>query len=123
MTALAPHVRPKVARLVAMLATDSDGEALAAVRALHRVLDANGHDINDLAAVIEGHQNAQERPGRPEPRAEAMLKELLASAVLTQWERGYCSDLARLIYRGVRLSAAQLAKLSEIYGQRAGGAQ
>ena len=122
MNALAPHVRPKVARLVAMLATDHDAEALAAVRALHRVLDANGHDLNDLAAAIEGSQTAQDRPGRPEPHAEAMLKALLASAVLTPWERGYCSDLARLIYRGARLSPAQLGKLAEIYAQRIGGA-
>ena len=122
MTALAAHVRPKVARLVAMLATDHDAEALAAVRALQRVLDANGHDINDLAAVIEGQQAAQDRPGRQEPHAEAMLKALLASAVLTPWERGYCSDLARLIYRGARLSPTQLGKLAEIYAQRIGGA-
>lgn len=122
MTALAAHVRPKVARLVAMLATDHDAEALAAVRALQRVLDGAGLDLNDLAGVIEGSQTAQDRPGRQEVHAEAMLKALLASAVLTQWERGYCSDLARIIYRGVRLSAAQLDKLAQIYGQRAGGA-
>ena len=122
MNALAPHVRPKVARVIAMLATDHDGEALAAVRALHRVLDANGLDLNDLAAVIVGQQAAQDRPGRQEPHAEAMLKALLASAVLTPWERGYCSDLARLIYRGARLSPTQLGKLAEIYAQRIGGA-
>lgn len=123
MTALAAHVRPRVARLIAMLATDHDAEALAAVRALQRVLNSNGHDLNDLAAAIEGHQNAQDRSGRQEPRAEAMLKALLASAVLTAWERGYCSDLARLIYRGARLSPAQLDKLSQIFDQRIGGAQ
>jgi len=121
-TALAPHVRPKVARVIAMLATDHDGEALAAVRALHRVLDANGLDLNDLAAVIEGRQTAQDRPGRQEPHAEAMLKALLASAVLTPWERGYCSDLARLIYRGEALTPGQIAKLREIFDQRVGGA-
>lgn len=121
MSGLAPHVAPKVARLVGLLASDHDGEVIGAARALRRVLDGAGLDLCDLAAVIEGRQNAQDRPGRPEPHAEAMLKALLASAALTAWERGYCSDLARLIYRGARLSAAQLDKLAQIYSQRCGG--
>ena len=126
MNALAPHdaprVAPRVARLVAMLSTDHDGEALAAVRALARTLDGNGLDFNDLAALLAGSQDAHGARRRDVPQAEAMLKALLASDLLTPWERGYCSDLARIIYRGASLSAAQLDKLAEIYAQRIGGA-
>ncbi len=46
-------VRPVLAKLVRLLASDSDGEALGAVRALGRALRANGLDFHDLAREIE----------------------------------------------------------------------
>jgi hypothetical protein len=42
----------KVAKLVRMLASDRDGEVLAAVAALKRTLAAGGADLNDMAAAI-----------------------------------------------------------------------
>jgi hypothetical protein len=42
----------KVAKLVRLLASDRDGEVLAAVAALKRTLGAGGADINDLAAAL-----------------------------------------------------------------------
>lgn len=45
----------KVAKLVRMLASDRDGEVLAAVAALKRTLGAGGADINDMAdALVAG---------------------------------------------------------------------
>lgn len=127
MTGLAAHIAPKVARLVSLLASDHDGEALAAVRALQRVLDASGHDLHDIAALIEassGPTASRDRAQRNDaPPSADMVKQLLASDRLTAWERRYCNDLARIIYRGEVLTPGQHAKLAEIYAQRIGGAQ
>lgn len=51
MNALAP-IAEKLRRCVLLLSSDSDGEVLAAVRALNRLLKANGTDIHGLAASI-----------------------------------------------------------------------
>jgi hypothetical protein len=52
----------KVGKLVRMLASDKDGEVLAAVAALKRTLGAGGADINDMAdALVAGL-----KPGKPE---------------------------------------------------------
>ena len=53
MRPLALAARPALARLIRLLATDVDGEALAAVRALGRVLKANRADFHDLAHLVE----------------------------------------------------------------------
>jgi hypothetical protein len=42
----------KVGKLVRLIASDRDGEVLAAVAALKRTLAAGGADINDMAAAI-----------------------------------------------------------------------
>lgn len=123
MIAIASHARPKIARLVALLATDSDGECLAAARALGRTLDSVGLDFNDLAAAIEvgGLEDSRSCETWSTVRSVDALKALLASNRLSQWERSFVNDIARLLYAGGGLSAAQLHKLQEIYGQRIGG--
>jgi hypothetical protein len=55
--ALAP-VAPKLAKLIPMLGSDRDGEALATVRAIERTLKAAGLDFHALAAAVE-HEDAQ----------------------------------------------------------------
>jgi len=49
---LAP-IAPRVGQLVRMLSTDRDGEALAAVRALGRILAGVGLTFHELADLIE----------------------------------------------------------------------
>jgi hypothetical protein len=46
-------VRLALAKLIRLLASDNDGEALAAVRALARALKASGCDFHDLASIVE----------------------------------------------------------------------
>jgi hypothetical protein len=46
-------LRPALAKLIRLLASDVDGEVLAAVRALGRALKASGCDIHDLAGLVE----------------------------------------------------------------------
>jgi hypothetical protein len=50
---LAPTARPALAKLLRLLRSPVDGEALGAARALGRTLKANGCDFHDLANIIE----------------------------------------------------------------------
>ena len=58
-------VRPALAKLIRLLASDVDGEALATVRALGRTLKVSGCDFHDLASIVEASSIA------PNDRAKA----------------------------------------------------
>jgi hypothetical protein len=49
----------KVQKLIRLLSSPNDGEALAAVHALQRVLREEGSDIHELATRIEGLSQAE----------------------------------------------------------------
>jgi hypothetical protein len=49
----------KVQKLIKLLSSSNDGEALAAVHALQRILREEGSDIHELAARIEGLSQAE----------------------------------------------------------------
>jgi hypothetical protein len=49
----------KIQKLIRLLSSPHDSEALAAVRALQRALQADGSDIHELAARIEGLSQAE----------------------------------------------------------------
>ena len=51
-------MRPALAKLIRLLASDVDGEVLAAVRALGRTLKASGCDFHDLAGLVEAPSTA-----------------------------------------------------------------
>jgi hypothetical protein len=61
-------VRPALAKLIRLLASEIDGEVLAAVRALGRALKQSGCDFYDLASIVEVPSTA------PSARAEADLR-------------------------------------------------
>jgi len=61
-------VRPALAKLIRLLASEIDGEVLAAVRALGRALKESGCDFHDLASIVEAPSTA------PSARAEADLR-------------------------------------------------
>jgi hypothetical protein len=61
-------VRPALAKLIRLLASEIDGEVLAAVRALGRAPKQSGCDFHDLASVVEVPSTA------PSARAEADLR-------------------------------------------------
>jgi len=112
----------KVARLIPMLGSDADHEALSAARAIGRVLDRAGLGFTDLAAAIpgEGHDNVTALPPRPErhgntvrpfdayawrraytPRQEQDHRAHVRFCQnhigrLTPWEVGFVQSLARL---------------------------
>ena len=53
MASLPPKILPRLGQLIRMLASDQDGEALAAARALGRTLKADGATFHDLAEAVE----------------------------------------------------------------------
>jgi hypothetical protein len=60
----------KVGKLVRLLASDKEGEVLAAVAALKRTLGAGGADINDMADAVEtGFKPKRQQPTRWTPPA------------------------------------------------------
>ena len=58
-TVLAHMNVEKIQKLIRLLSSPNDGEALAAVHALQRVLREEGSDIHELAAHIEGLLQAE----------------------------------------------------------------
>lgn len=121
----------KVQRLIPVLASPIDGEALGAARAIRRVLESAGLGFSDLAAAIPG--DAELRPLHRQtagpippfnvyafrraytPRQEQQHRAQVAYCrqrpwLLTSWERGFLDNLARLhgnlsIRQGDRLGA------------------
>ncbi len=54
---MTPDLAARAAKLIRLLASDRDGEALGAARALQRALKAGGSDLNGLASAVEGLGN------------------------------------------------------------------
>jgi hypothetical protein len=96
----APQGKPletKIADLVRRLGTDFDNEALAAARALKRLLADNGANFNDLGAAIEKfasgglEETAMKRileEGRTQGRAEAQRKHAEAEETFGKFPDG-----------------------------------
>jgi hypothetical protein len=59
MTALAP-IAPRLAKLVALLSSDKDGEVLGAVEAMRRLLATVDSDFHDLARALAGEAPADD---------------------------------------------------------------
>lgn len=114
---MARPIPPKVAKLLPMLGSATDHEALAAVRAIGRVLDGSGLGFADLAAAIpaeafKSDNVTLERPGpRPfdayawkrayTPKQEREHRRRVEfcqnrPSRLTEWERGFVASVARL---------------------------
>jgi len=124
--------RAKLALLIPRLASNFDGEVVATVGAIRRVLATSGHDLHDLAQVVakdplktsraEPHNDCDSRkqyerewggPTDPIDFAEFLLE---TCSRLSDWERDFLksiSDQARRRY-GFRLSEKQQAVLDRL---------
>lgn len=94
-TALAT-VAPRVAQLIRLLASNSDGEALAACRALGRTLASVGQDFHSLAAAVERPgPAAQVHYEYTAPRADASARWLAEHHMhrLTAKEQSFVRDM------------------------------
>ena len=113
----------KLALLIPRLASEFDGEVVATVRAIRRLLEASGHDLHDLARIVAGgkigHMANKAQNLRPEyQRTDAagiivVAEHLLATFTrLSAWEREFVEsilDQARARY-GFKMSDKQNAK-------------
>ncbi|MDP2359039.1 MAG: hypothetical protein Q8M31_23680 [Beijerinckiaceae bacterium] len=107
-------VLSKVAKLIPLLATDSEGECIATVRAITRTLTSAGTDWHELAEVlvpgakVASTAAAQPFNGYPRKSASPPSFVLMSSrerqewldaldrseGVLNEWERGFIDRLA-----------------------------
>lgn len=103
LAALAQRLDPLIRRL----SSDHEGERLATVAAIERVLRAHGLDFHDLAGVVgDGIAHRELMTGD----TGRIFYCLAHAPLLSDWERGFCGSL--LGFR--RLSPKQLAHLDRI---------
>jgi hypothetical protein len=79
-----PETREKLARLVPRLASTFEGERVATVAAIERVLAAEGCDWHDLVGAIQSPEAQLSAPGHPPSRSygDAACEYLTASALV-----------------------------------------
>jgi len=89
-------IAPKLTKLLPLLGSDKDGEVLATVSAIGRLLSTAHLDWHDLAALIEHGYATPARPQTNGPRWQDMAKDLLArgSFVLRDAERDFLESMA-----------------------------
>jgi hypothetical protein len=92
-----------ISKLLLLLSSDKDGEVLAAVRAINRILQKVGSDWHDLLKI------SKEGPGPTDHRADAWF--CLNSVV--EWrevERNFLNDMMA-VYKLTEKQAAWLTRL------------
>jgi len=123
MTAIEP-LRPRLAKLIPRLASDQDGEVIATVRAIARVLQTAGLDFHDLAQAVSGAPAPWQAasswshaarppppppppPPEPEPDEHELsrmarmiwMQHKLTGATLRERELGFVSDMVERFAR------------------------
>jgi hypothetical protein len=115
----------KLALLIPRLSSEFDGEIIATVHAIRRLLKADGHDLHDLARVVAGKtapttttRKSKETDEGRKPDGIVVVAEhfLNTCSWLSGWERQFLEsirDQARSKY-GFKLSEKQRAILDEL---------
>ena len=146
---LPASIRPVLAFLIPLLASDKDPEALGAARAIERKLVAAGLDFHDLAAVVAGTAPAVRditpdtaAPPRPKSRrAEnwrppvlvdidderrasllAALSDAVADGRLRHFDRLDCTTLIARLARGMPPTEKMLERADRILDSLRGAA-
>jgi hypothetical protein len=113
---LPPHILPRLDPLIRRLATDHDGEVIATVRALCRVLAAAGSDFHDLADRLTEEPRVQhEAPHQAAPSVGVILADLLGHPALSLWETEFITSVSDQFRRRGRLSEKQISVLTRIW--------
>jgi len=118
----------RLAHLIRRLSSTFDGEVIATVCAIRRVLGASGHDLHDLAKIVEQgpvtEKPSQQENAKQNERKERTKREwwpdeiienaerLLQASWLSDWERGFLQSISEQASRryGFTLSEKQQAK-------------
>ena len=95
MSTVPATIAPRVGQLIRLLASDSDGEALAACRALGGTLASVGQDFHALAAIEQSEPAAQVHYEYTAPRADASARWLAANHMsrLSAKEQSFVRDM------------------------------
>lgn len=118
---MTPQLPPIISKLIPLLGSPVDGEALGAARAIERSLAAQKLDWHDLVQVLE-HKSLKVALPAPAPwclmrRSDRLAwPEILGEADwLLAWEREFVASIAEGV--GRRLSAKQGAILDRLTGR------
>ena len=119
MSALAP-ILPSLSKLIPMLATDRDGELVAAVRAIRRTLKSAGLDLQHVVEALEKPERIIVVYGGSEPESGSprdILRWLRdeGGAFLSGREIEFVQSLATWIAVGRQPTEKQSAWLHAIY--------
>jgi hypothetical protein len=114
-SALLAPVAPK---LVALLASDRDGEVLATVAAMRRTLATVDADFNDLAGLLTAATTTAARDADELERWRQAIKFLLDHVdELSDREREFVVDIAPRLALGRPLTAKQADWLAALYAR------
>ncbi len=125
MTAIA-EIAPKLSKLFPLLGSDKDGEVLAAVGAIRRMLRAHNLDLHDLAKAITAtpqptHSFRRTPPPSPTaPTPSAMADAIWRCAYASDWEISFANSIMSLLRQGRKLSQKQRVTLQKIFAERLG---
>ncbi len=110
-------VAQRIAKIIPRLASKHDGEVVASVRAIERILAQEGHDWHVLAALIENggkplqaaftSTSARSWRHLPDAWRAHLLSQLMSAADLSDWEQQFLTSIARQFSRGFSLSDKQ----------------
>jgi hypothetical protein len=118
---LPPALAPRIDPLVRRLATGFEGERLATLLALERVLVAGGSSFHDLADALTRPPVVRRSAPRPSPgRAthadlRQMASELDGNADLSRWETDFVANVRRMLRDGRPPSKKQRSILERIW--------
>lgn len=96
---LSAHALKRLGQLVPMLSSDKDGEVVASVRAIARILSAEGKDFHDLTKLLTRepvivYKIAFRDPPKPEPTAEQRQRRGWSPFGENEWlaKAEYCAE-------------------------------
>jgi len=111
--------------LIRRLASNHDGEVVATVCAIRRVLEKRGQTLNDLADRLSDQpqkSNSKKRHrknGGGNPAVIlAKIRRLAKLGDLNEWEAGFAASIVDQVNDGRRLTDKQLEKIDAILAER-----
>ena len=112
----------KIGKLIRLMASTLDGEALGAVRALDNVLRANGCDFHYLASIIKTHWTDPESvvvEMRPRPEWQTIASRLLTyPAILLEKEFDFLNNMSRSVFEPTQRQWKWLADIESEFPRR-----
>jgi hypothetical protein len=104
----------KIPKLISRLSSDSDGEVIATISALRRVLESAGLDFHDLADQLAGGKYEVSQHEKTEPAGWHIMVNFCMEhrEFLSDWENKFMSGVLR--WKG-SITEKQLQKITTIF--------